>query len=51
MGAVRIVEMFLSTFWEQANETAHVREEWYDTQTGAAHGVMVPMQKGHCLQG
>jgi len=28
----------------QANETAHVREEWYDTNTGAAHGVMVPMQ-------
>jgi DNA-binding beta-propeller fold protein YncE len=29
----------------EANETAHVREEWYDTKTGAAHGVMVPMQK------
>ncbi|MBC7873885.1 MAG: bifunctional YncE family protein/alkaline phosphatase family protein [Ferruginibacter sp.] len=29
----------------EANETAHVREEWYDTLTGAAHGVMVPMQK------
>ncbi|MFK5971738.1 MAG: hypothetical protein QM485_00485 [Flavobacteriaceae bacterium] len=29
----------------QANETAHVREEWFDTNTGAAHGVMVPMQK------
>ncbi len=29
----------------EANETAHVREEWYDTSTGAAHGVMVPMQK------
>lgn len=29
----------------QANETAHVREEWYDTLTGAAHGVMVPMQR------
>lgn len=28
----------------EANETAHVREEWYDTATGAAHGVMVPMQ-------
>ncbi len=28
----------------QANETAHVREEWNDTNTGAAHGVMVPMQ-------
>ncbi len=28
----------------EANETAHVREEWYDTLTGAAHGVMVPMQ-------
>lgn len=30
----------------QANETAHVREEWNDTSTGAAHIVMVPMQKG-----
>lgn len=29
----------------EANETAHVREEWYDTLTGASHGVMVPMQK------
>lgn len=29
----------------EANETAHVRESWYDTATGAAHGVMVPMQK------
>ncbi len=29
----------------EANETAHVREEWYDTLTGAAHAVMVPMQK------
>lgn len=29
----------------EANETAHVREEWYDTLTGAAHPVMVPMQK------
>lgn len=29
----------------EANETAHVREEWNDTYTGAAHGVMVPMQK------
>jgi YVTN family beta-propeller protein len=29
----------------EANETAHVREEWYDTLTGAAHLVMVPMQK------
>jgi len=29
----------------EANETAHVREEWDDTLTGAAHGVMVPMQK------
>lgn len=28
----------------QANETAHVREEWNDTATGAAHLVMVPMQ-------
>lgn len=29
----------------EANETGSVREEWYDTLTGAAHGVMVPMQK------
>lgn len=29
----------------EANETAHVREEWYDTATGASHGVMVPMPK------
>ena len=29
----------------QANETAHVRETWSDTATGAAHAVMVPMQK------
>jgi len=29
----------------EANETAHVREEWFDTNTGAAHGVMVPMQR------
>ncbi|MGI8636977.1 MAG: phosphoesterase, partial [Segetibacter sp.] len=29
----------------EANETAHVREEWMDTATGAAHRVMVPMQK------
>lgn len=29
----------------EANETAHVREEWNDTLTGAAHAVMVPMQK------
>ncbi len=29
----------------EANETAHVREEWFDTLTGAAHAVMVPMQK------
>jgi hypothetical protein len=29
----------------EANETAHVREEWYDTLTGAAHAVMVPIQK------
>jgi len=29
----------------EANETAHVREEAFDTATGAAHGVMVPMQK------
>lgn len=30
----------------QANETAHVREDWNDTATGAAHIVMIPMQKG-----
>ena len=29
----------------EANETAHVREEWVDTATGAGHAVMVPMQK------
>ena len=29
----------------EANETAHNREEWFDTNTGAGHGVMVPMQK------
>jgi YVTN family beta-propeller protein len=29
----------------EANETAHVREAWDDTLTGAGHGVMVPMQK------
>jgi hypothetical protein len=29
----------------EANETAHVREEWDDVNTGAAHLVMVPMQK------
>ena len=29
----------------QANETAHVRENQTDTLTGAAHIVMVPMQK------
>ena len=29
----------------EANETAHNREEWYDTNTGGAHLVMVPMQK------
>ena len=29
----------------EANEDGHEREEWYDTATGAAHGVMVPMQK------
>ncbi len=28
----------------EANETGHTREEWNDTNTGAAHGVMVPMQ-------
>ncbi len=28
----------------EANEDGHEREEWYDTNTGAAHGVMVPMQ-------
>lgn len=29
----------------EANETAHVREEWQDTATGASHGVMVPIQR------
>lgn len=29
----------------EANETAHNREEWSDTATGAGHAVMVPMQK------
>lgn len=29
----------------QANESGHEREEWFDTNTGAAHGVMIPMQK------
>jgi DNA-binding beta-propeller fold protein YncE len=29
----------------EANETAHNREEWIDTATGAGHAVMVPMQK------
>ena len=29
----------------EANETAHNREDWYDTATGSGHGVMVPMQK------
>ena len=29
----------------EANETAHVRDEWYDTKTGASHLVMFPMQK------
>jgi len=29
----------------QANEDGHEREEWYDVNTGAAHGVMIPMQK------
>lgn len=29
----------------EANEDGHQREEWYDVNTGAAHGVMVPMQK------
>lgn len=28
----------------EANETAHVREQWFDTATGAGHIVMVPMQ-------
>jgi len=28
----------------QANESGHEREAWYDTSTGAAHGVMIPMQ-------
>ncbi len=29
----------------EANETGHVREDWFDTLTGAGHVVMVPMQK------
>jgi YVTN family beta-propeller protein len=29
----------------EANETAHNREDWYDTATGGGHIVMVPMQK------
>ena len=29
----------------EANETAHNREAWRDTATGAGHVVMVPMQK------
>jgi len=29
----------------EANETAHNREDWFDTATGAGHAVMVPMQK------
>uniref|UniRef100_UPI00321770F7 bifunctional YncE family protein/alkaline phosphatase family protein n=1 Tax=uncultured Draconibacterium sp. TaxID=1573823 RepID=UPI00321770F7 len=29
----------------QANESGHEREDWYDTNTGAAHGLMIPMQK------
>jgi len=28
----------------QANESGHQREEWYDINTGAAHGLMIPMQ-------
>lgn len=28
----------------EANEAGHEREEWYDTNTGAAHGVMIPIQ-------
>jgi hypothetical protein len=34
----------------EANETAHVREEWRDTATGAGHLVMVPMQKALFLR-
>jgi len=29
----------------QANEAGHEREEWFDVNTGAAHGVMIPQQK------
>lgn len=29
----------------EANETAHNREAWIDTATGAGHGVIVPIQK------
>jgi len=28
----------------QANESGYQREEWYDVNTGAALGVMIPMQ-------
>ncbi len=28
----------------QANESGHEREDWYDVNTGAAHGVMIPQQ-------
>jgi hypothetical protein len=44
MGSVRTHHVGFYNFGE-ANETAHVREEWEDTNTGAAHIVMVPMQK------
>lgn len=29
----------------EANESGHEREEWFDVNTGAAHAVMIPMQK------
>ncbi len=46
-GLWEALERHKVTFYNfgEANETAHVREEWSDTNTGAAHGVMVPMQK------
>jgi len=46
-GLWEALERSKKTFYNfgEANETAHVREESMDTATGAAHGVMVPMQK------
>jgi DNA-binding beta-propeller fold protein YncE len=46
-GLWEVLERNKTSFYNfgEANETAHVREEWHDTATGAAHGVMVPMQE------